>query len=136
MCRELTGLEEEEKEEYSIWCSNGAEGRNHHATHCYFCMANLKGISRKNKHHVQYPDVPYVINLVPHDLDFTVAGPNVAMESGSNSESSNMTDTSECGAYRPEEDGQLVHLTQAEFNDLTQYLKLSKESIQLLGSRL
>ena len=58
------------------------------------------------------------------------------MESSSDSESSDMTDTAECGAYRPEEDDQLVPLTQAKLNDLTQDLNLSKESAQLLGSRL
>ena len=54
----------------------------------------------------------------------------------SDSESSDMTDTVECGAYRQEEDDQPVPLTQAELNDLTRYLTLSKESAQLLGSRL
>ena len=90
MCRELTGLEEEEKEEYAIWCPNIAEERSDHVTDCYFCMTNLKGINRKNKHHVQYPDVLYAIKLVPRDLDFIVPGPNVPMESGSNSEFSSI----------------------------------------------
>ena len=44
--------------------------------------------------------------------------------------------TSECGACRPEEHDHLVHLTQAELIDLTQYLNLSKKSTQLLGSSL
>ena len=94
MSRELAGLEEKEKEESTICCPNGAEGRNDHITHWYFCMINLKGINRKNKHHVQYPDVRYAIKLVPHDPDFTVPAPNVTMEFSSDSESSDMTDTS------------------------------------------
>ena len=57
-------------------------------------MINLKGINRKNKHHVQYPDVRYAIKLVPHDPDFTVPAPNVTMAFSSDSESSDMTDTS------------------------------------------
>ena len=94
MCTELAGLEEQEKEESTICCTNGAEGRNDHITDCYFCMINLKGINRKNKHHVQYPDVRYPKRLVLHDPDFTVPGPNVTMESSSGSESSDMIDTS------------------------------------------
>ena len=39
-------------------------------------------------------------------------------------------------AYEPEEDNQPVPLTQAELNDLTQDLNLSKESAQLLSSHL
>ena len=99
-------------------------------------MTDLKVINRKNKHHVQYPDVSSAIKPVSHDPDLPVPQPNVTMESSSDSESSDMTDTAECGAYRPEEDDQLVPLTRAELNDLTQDLNLSKESAQLLGSRL
>ena len=80
--------------------------------------------------------VAYDMNPVSHGADLPVSEPNVTMESSSDSESSDMTDTAECGAYRPEEDDQLVPLTQAELNDLTQGLNLSKESAQLLGSRI
>ncbi|XP_064117706.1 uncharacterized protein LOC135223132 [Macrobrachium nipponense] len=105
------------------------EGKDH-VTDSYFCMTNLKGINRKNKHNVQYPDVPSAIKPVPHGPDLLVPELNVTMEFSSDSEST------ECGAYRPEEDNQLVPLTQAELSDLTRDLNLSKESAQLLGSRL
>ena len=39
-------------------------------------------------------------------------------------------------AYKPEEYEQLVPLIQAELNDLTRDLNLSRDSTQLLGSRL
>ena len=87
--------------------------RRDHVTDCYFCMKNLKGINRKNKHQVQYLDVPSAIKTVRHDPDLPVPEPNVTIESSSDSESSDMTDTAECGAYRPEEDDQPVPLTQA-----------------------
>ena len=58
------------------------------------------------------------------------------MESSSDSKSSDMTGTAECGAYKPEVDDRPVPLTQAELNDLTRDLNLSKESAQLLGSHL
>ena len=111
------------------------EGKDH-VTDCYFCLTNLKGINRKNKHHVQYPDVPSAIKPVPHGPDLPVPEPDVTMESSSDSKSSDMTGTAECGAYKPEVDDRLVPLTQAELDDLTRDLKLSKESAQLLGSRL
>ena len=37
-----------------------------HVTDCYFCMTNLQGINHKNKHCVQYPDIPSAIQPVPH----------------------------------------------------------------------
>ena len=107
-----------------------------HVTDCYFCMTNLKGINRKNKHHVQCPDVSSAIKPVCHHPDLPVPQPNVTMESSSDSESSDMTDTAERGAYKTEEDDQPVPLTQAKLNDLARDLNLSKESLQLLGSCL
>ena len=111
------------------------EGKDH-VTDCYFYMTNLKVINHKNKHHVQYPDVSSAIKPVSHDPDLPIPQPNVTMESSFDSESSDMTDTAECGAYRPEEDDQPVPLAQVELNDLTRDLNLSEESAQLLGSRL
>ncbi|KAF2352327.1 hypothetical protein FHG87_016916 [Trinorchestia longiramus] len=99
-------------------------------------MTNLKGINRKNKHHVQYPDVPSAIKPVPHGPDVPVPEPNVTMESSSDSESSDMIDTAKCNQYRSEEDDQPVPLAQVELNNLTRDLKLLKESAQLLDSRL
>ena len=45
-----------------------------HIIDCYFCIINLKGINRKNKHHVQYPDVPSAIRLILHGPDRPVPG--------------------------------------------------------------
>ena len=111
------------------------EGKDH-VTDCYFCMTNLKGINCKNKHHVQYPDVPSAIKPAPHGPDLPVPEPNATMESSPDSKSSDMTDIVDCGAYRREEDDQPVPLTKSELNDLTRDLSLYKESVQLLGSRL
>ena len=99
-------------------------------------MTNLKDINCKNKQHVQYPDVPSAIKPVPHGANRPVREPNFTMESSSGSESSDMTDTAECGACRLEEDDQPLPLTQAQLNDLTQDLNLSMESAKLLDSHL
>ena len=55
------------------------------------------------------------------------------MDSSSDSKTSDMTDTAECGAYRPEVDDHPVPLTQAELNNLTQDFNLSRDSSQMLG---
>ena len=91
-------------------------------------MINLKGINLKNKHHVQYPDVPFAIRSIPRGKDLPVHGPDGNMAYSSNSEHSDMTVVAGDNAYKPEEDDQPVPLTQAELNDLTRDLNLSKES--------
>ncbi|KAK3891318.1 hypothetical protein Pcinc_004762 [Petrolisthes cinctipes] len=62
--------------------------------------------------------------------------PDVIMESSSNPESSDAANSDESGAYKPVDDDQPMPLIQAELNDLTRDLNLSKESAQLLGSRI
>ena len=111
------------------------EGKDH-IMDCYFGMINLKERNHKNKHHVQYPDVPSAIRPICHGPDLPVPEPGCNMEHSSDSEYSDRTVLAGDDAYKPEEDDQLVLLTQAEFNNLTQDLNLSKESVQLLGSNL
>ncbi|KAK3878535.1 hypothetical protein Pcinc_016834 [Petrolisthes cinctipes] len=62
--------------------------------------------------------------------------PDVIMESSSNPESSDAASSDESGAYKSVNDDQPMPLTQAELNDLTRDLNLSKESAQLVGSRI
>ena len=101
--------------------------RKDHITDCYFCMINLKGINRKNKHIVQYPDVPSAIRLIPHGPDLPVPEPDGNMEYSSDSEHSDMTVVARDDAYKPEKDDQPGPLTQAEHTDLIWDLTLSKE---------
>ena len=60
-------------------------------TDCYFCMINLKSIHHKNKHRVQYPDIPSAIRPIPHVPDLPVLEPDSNMEYSSDSEHRNMT---------------------------------------------
>ena len=53
----------------------------------------LKRINCKNKHHVQYPDIPSAMKLVPHGSDLTVSEPDVTMESIFDPESGDINDT-------------------------------------------
>ena len=70
-------------------------------TDCYFCMINLKRINRKNKQHVQYPDVPSAIRQIPPGPDLPVTDGYV--EYSSDSEHGDMTGND---AYKLEEDDQ------------------------------
>ena len=99
-------------------------------------MINLKGITQKSKHHVQYPDLPSAIKPIPLIPDLPIPEPDANKEYSSDSEQGDITVIAGNDAYKPEEDDQLVPLTQAEVNGLTRYLNLSNESDQLLGSRL
>ena len=107
------------------------EGKDN-VTDCYFWITNLQAINRKNKHCVQYPDVPSAIRPVPHGPDLPVRELDVAMESSPEPESDNTADREEDEEYMSEENDRPVPLTQADLNDLTDL----NDSAQLLGSRL
>ena len=107
-----------------------------HIVNCYLCMINLKRINHKNKHYVQYSDVPSAIRPIHHGLDLPVHESDGNMEYSSDSKCSVMTVIARYNAYKPEEEDQHVPLTQTEFNNLTQDQKLLKESAQLFGSCL
>lgn len=112
------------------------EGRDH-VTDCYFCMTNLDGINRNNKQHVKYPDVPSAMRPVPHGPGIPIPAPPDKLESLSDSgeDVDEMDDAS--ATYEPTAEADKPKpLKQAELNDLTRDLCLSKESAQLLGSRL
>ena len=139
------------------------EGKDH-VTDCYFCMTNLQSmltlfslcsivrvnsnrlktfvlisaINRKNKQHVKYPDVPSAIKPAPHDPDVPIPEPpgeinEIECFSSAESEESEQ-DTWNAKQGRPTQEPK--PLTQPQLNDLTRDLNLTKESAQLLGSRL
>ena len=85
-----------------------------HIMDCYFCMINLKGINRKNKHHI-----PLAIKPIPHSPDLPVPESDGNMEYSSDSKHSDMTVPAGDDAYKPEEDNQPEPLTQAELYNLT-----------------
>lgn len=109
------------------------EGKDH-STDCYFCMTNLEGVNKKKRRHVIYPDIPSAIKPLPHGPDVPVPKPpdNVTSPSTSSEE----TDDSDASTATIQEEKRPKLLAQAELNDLTRDLGLSKESAQLLGSRL
>ena len=62
-----------------------------HITDCYFCMINLKEISSKNRHHVQYTGVPSTTKPIPYGQDLPIPKPDGNMEYNSDFEPSHMT---------------------------------------------
>ena len=104
---------------------------------CHFCLTNLKGCNRKNKHNVKYPDVPPSTEPEPHNSNLPVSEPNVTIDTEPISDSKSSAAT-EHDSYMPEEEE--VHqpkpLIQVQLNNLRRDLNLSKEPAQLLGSRL
>ena len=94
------------------------EGKDH-VTDCYYCMTNLQGINRKNKHCVQYTDIPSAIRPVPHGPNLPVPNPDVDIESSSESKSDNIYNRTEGAEYWSEENNWPVTLTHANFIDLT-----------------
>ena len=76
-------------------------------------------MNRKNKPHVQYPDVPSDVRPILHCSDLLVPKPDGNMEYSSDSEHSDMIVIAGNDASKPKEDSQPVPLTQTEIGDLT-----------------
>ena len=66
-------------------------------------MINLKGINRKNKHHVQYPNVPSAITPIPNGPDLPVPEPDGNIDYSPDSKHSEMTVVAGDDTYKPEE---------------------------------
>ncbi|XP_042211899.1 uncharacterized protein LOC121859228 [Homarus americanus] len=104
-------------------------------------MTNLQGINRKNKHHVKYPDVPSAIKPVPHGPGIPIPTPpenyrDMILDDDHDIDE-DIEETDASSTYLPTASAkEPIPFSQAELNDLTRDLCLSKESAQLLGSRL
>ena len=74
-------------------------------------MINLKEINHKNKHHIQYPDVPSVIRPISHGSNLPVPKPDSNIEYIYDFKHSDITVGAGDDTYKPEEDDQPVPLT-------------------------
>jgi hypothetical protein len=104
-----------------------------HATDCYFCMTNVKGINKKNKNKIQYPDIPSAIRPVPHSDDLPIPTPPLQLEDLSESESDADSDSDD--VYKAAESEPKL-FAQDDLVDLVRDLDLPKASAELLASRL
>ena len=114
-----------------------------HLTDCYFCAANTKGINRKSRNSLVYPNLESAIRPIPHCNEILVPVfeglPELELP-GSKEDQASVFSTGSSDStvsavnFPPSLLPQLF--SQGEFNDLTRDLNLSKESSEPLSSRL
>ena len=114
-----------------------------HFDDCYFCAVNTKGINRKNRNLLVYPNLESAIRLIPHCKEIPVPVfkglPELELPGFEEDQASVLsTDSNEATVsdvgFSPSSLPQLF--SQGELNDLTRDLNLSKESSKFLASRL
>ena len=106
-----------------------------HVSDCYFCALNLKGINRRNRHTLTYPNIPSAIRPIPHSNELPIPTfKSLSTESfSSGEEEEDMRDQD----FIPSEiDSSPQAFTQLELNDLVRDLNLPKDSAEVLASRL
>ena len=117
------------------------ESKNH-VHDCYFCLVNVKGYNKKNKHCLKYPSIPSAIRPVPHCSDIPVPVftelPEIEEEAFTSSTSLSTDDDEAANPdHSPGWDfAQPALYSQPELNDLIRDLNLPKQSAELLASRL
>ena len=121
-----------------VWC----ESKNY-LNDCYFCAVNTKGINRKNRNSLVCPNLESAIRPILHcneipppvfeglpELELPGSKEDQVSVSSTDSSDSTVSDVD----FPPSSLPQLF--SQGELNDLTRDLNLSKESSELLASRL
>ena len=107
----------------------------------YFCMTNIKGFSRKNKSKIFYPVCRSAIKPVPHDPDLPVPQPptekkdTLSVDEGASTSTESEEELIESDSSFQHESAPLL-INQKRLNDLVRDLYLSKENVEVLGSRL
>src|SRR5215469_5425686 len=98
---------------------------------------SFSGVNKKNKKTVKYPDVPSAIKPIPHGPGILIPNvpQNLTLHEVCDDEASTVDD-SETFIPPSINFNEPQPLTQAKLSDLTRDLGLSKDSAQLVGSRL
>ena len=113
-----------------------------HLNDCYFCMINLKGIGKKNRQSISYPNIPSAIWPVPHSDKFPPPVFNDFASSEDEIEDKRMeyeykrTDTEFEDSSTESQKATPQQFDQSELNDLVRGLDLSKQAAEILASRL
>ena len=133
---------------YVLCCANGPivwRNPTNHISNCYFCMTPpvSKGLSRKKKHGIQYPNIPSAIRPVPlgeillvskapkkYTLDSDKQEIESSASSGKFPMSSQESYIASCISH------ELHFISQDNLNDFVRDLELSKTKSELLGLRL
>ncbi|KAG0720492.1 hypothetical protein GWK47_006740 [Chionoecetes opilio] len=102
-----------------------------HASDCYFCAINTNGINRKNRHSLQYPDLPSARRplltakkfLYQRSQSFPTATTRPPVQTSEDIQKKSMKHKNSPQPF-----------SQCELNDLVRDLSLSKTSSELLAS--
>ena len=107
-----------------------------HGDDCYFCMTNMRGFSKKNKHKIVYPQCRSAILPAPHSEKIPVPIPPASLDELESSSESAKSPSEHDEDYTIEHDISPKLMLQEDLDDLVRDLNLPKESAELLGSRL
>lgn len=105
-----------------------------HSDDCYFCSCNIQGYSLKNKDKICYPNLESALRPVSHGPGIPIPLPPESLSDVSGPSGSESDDNSDDDFPHDCSEPQLF--SQSQLNDLIRDLALSKDSAQLLGSRL
>ena len=117
-----------------------------HVTDCYLCLVNTQGFNAKNKSKIEYPNLPSAIRPVAHCDEIPVpiftklSDPDD--EDIDDSDDEDIDDSEDEMLDDEQQDKSYIEelipqkFSQNELNDLVRDLDLSKESSELLASRL
>ena len=100
-----------------------------HLTDCYFCLANTKGIEKKNRQNFSYPSTPSAIRPVLHSDEFPPPVFNGFLSSEDEETESEDSSAESKKAFTQQ-------FNQSELNDLVRDLDLTKQAAEILASRL
>jgi hypothetical protein len=117
------------------------EPRNH-LNDCYFCLVDTKGVGKKDRFKILYPNIPSAIRPILHSEELTVPifkGFDDSEDEDINHSDDNFEDSVE-GQYDSvytSSDSKVPQVfSQTELNDLVRDLGLSKKGSEILASRL
>lgn len=117
------------------------EQKNHNED-CYFCLVNIIGINSNNRHKWKYPDLDSARRPLQHSDEIpipTLTSLSMLPEDDMETRTSDELHSNKCEGRNSdfEEDSATPQrFNQEELNDLIRDLNLSKESSELLASRL
>ena len=107
-----------------------------HFNDCYFCTVSIAGLNQKKCQSVTYPRLPSVIRPVPHSDELPIPVFQNNRHTEHHKSDSDVID--EHVGYDPDfvQENVPEAFSQSELKDLVRDLSLSKESAELLDSRL
>jgi hypothetical protein len=112
-----------------------------HVSDCYFCLVNTKGVGKRSRQKISYPNIPSASRPVSHSESLPVPvfegyASTEYENSKSDMESKEMLSDSTASSSGYKRPSAPQCFSQLELNDLARDLALSKKAAELLASRL